>query len=72
MEEINEFLKLDFELGKGVHITVKQILLVITVLVIATFVLRLIKKIQRLTYFLICLLILKEKQKRVLFYINQV
>lgn len=45
MKQINEFLKLDFELGNGVHITVKQILLVIIVLVIATFTLKLIKKI---------------------------
>ena len=44
MEKINEFLNFNFELGKGIHITVKQILLVFVVLVIATFILRLVKR----------------------------
>lgn len=45
MEQIKTFLNFNFEFGNGVHITVKQILLVFTVLVIATFILRLVKKI---------------------------
>jgi small-conductance mechanosensitive channel len=45
MEEINSFLNFNIELGKGVHITVKQILLVFAILVVATFILRLIKKV---------------------------
>ena len=45
MEKINTFLNFDFELSQGIHITVKQILLVLIVLIIATFILKIIKKV---------------------------
>lgn len=45
MEQINTFLNYDFEISNGVHITVKQILFVITVLLFATLILKFIKKI---------------------------
>lgn len=45
MEKINEFLNFDFNLSEGIHISVKQILLVLVVLAIATFILKLIKKV---------------------------
>lgn len=45
MEQLTEFLNLNFELGKGVHITVKQILFVLVIIVLATFILKLVKKI---------------------------
>lgn len=45
MEELNLFLNIDFELSKGVHITVRQILFVLIIIVFATLVLKLIKKV---------------------------
>ncbi len=45
MEELKSFLNYNIEFGKNIHITVKQLLLVLLVFVAATIVLRIIKKI---------------------------
>lgn len=45
MEQLKEFLNYNFEFGDGVHITVKQILFVLVALIVATFILKLIKRI---------------------------